>query len=48
MADPNEWLEVTLDANIRHGLAEAVEQTAKSDNDALLLALARPALSDGG
>ncbi len=35
MADPNEWLEVTLDANIRHGLAEAVEHTANSDNEAL-------------
>ncbi len=35
MADPNEWLEVTLDGNIRHGLAEAVEQTAQSDDDAL-------------
>ena len=35
MADPNEWLEVTLDANIRHGLAEAVESTAKPDNEAL-------------
>jgi hypothetical protein len=35
MADPNEWLEVTLDANIRHGLAEAVEQTAGPGNEAL-------------
>jgi len=26
---------VTLDANSRHGLAEAIEHTAKADNDAL-------------
>jgi len=33
MADPYDWLEVTLDANSRHGLAEAIEHTAKPDND---------------
>ncbi len=34
MADPYDWLEVTLDANSRHGLAEAIERHAKPDNDA--------------
>jgi len=33
MADPYDWLEVTLDANSRHGLAEAIEQTGKPGND---------------
>lgn len=35
MADPYDWLEVTLDANSRHGLAEQIEHTAKPDNEAL-------------
>ena len=35
MADPYDWLEVTLDANSRHGLAEAIERHAKPGNDAL-------------
>jgi hypothetical protein len=35
MADPYDWLEVTLDANSRHGLAEAIEHTAKPGGDAL-------------
>lgn len=35
MADPNDWLEVTLDPNSRHGLAEAVEKTAKPDSEEL-------------
>ena len=35
MADPYDWLEVTLDANSRHGLAEAIEHTAKPGNDEL-------------
>ena len=35
MADPYDWLEVTLDPNSRHGLAEAIEQTAKPENELL-------------
>lgn len=35
MADPNDWLEVTLDANSRHGLAEQIEHTAKPGTDDL-------------
>ena len=35
MADPNDWLEVTLDTNSRHGLAEAIEHTAKPGHEAL-------------
>jgi hypothetical protein len=35
MADPYDWLEVTLDPNSRHGLAEAIEHTAKPDDENL-------------
>ena len=35
MADPYDWLEVTLDPNSRHGLAEALELTAKPGNEDL-------------
>ena len=35
MADPYDWLEVTLDPNSRHGLAEAIELTAKPGNEDL-------------
>jgi hypothetical protein len=41
MADPYDWLEVTLDANSRHGLAEAIEHSAKPANEEELPRLLR-------